>query len=380
MNYQRAKESDLTIEEIGKKVAIVESSMTKLENLLKDELNQRIMLEKRTNDLTEEFTKDISALKTGFDSYSLAFTDGIEKMKNLINEDVEFKIKSLTKFVMDSLNKFESQVNNRNFRDNFEDSSILNTNMNPLESRIAKIEQFLFSEGNNNLSSNTLIARLGFCEKKVDDSIKKFNFEINSIKNSLVEVKSDVEMLKSYKEISTKNYDHLQRDFICTNSNNTKFNYQTQMLLNEAKNKMKLFEEKMNNDIEFMNKIKNDIANNISEIKKSIDVDLEQVSSSQAALSNETKVKFELFDKHITTQNEGFINFIQDKMEEFCDKFFQQFQRIEGEINSIKGFNDSLTEKVGKMQKDIFNSINEMDEINSKKFESLNRVITGVRY
>ena len=51
-------------------------------------------------------------------------------------------------------------------------------------------------------------------------------------------------------------FDHFQRDFISTNSNNLKFNYKTNMLLSEMKDKLSSYDKSIGEQTDTLNNIK----------------------------------------------------------------------------------------------------------------------------
>ena len=100
------------------------------------------------------------------------------------------------------------------------------SNLKVLDDRI-KILEKLFSSSNmkpnRDIEMNTGLSKINFCQKKLDDSIEKYEKKINEMNEEVKYLKNEVEMLKDFRNNSENNFQHFQIDFITTTSNNSKF-------------------------------------------------------------------------------------------------------------------------------------------------------------
>ena len=99
------KRRDIDMVSLGKSLGQIEVATKNFQEVLKEEKNNRAILEKKTQKMAEDFSKELSEMRTGIDIISANFSQGLEKMKSTILEDVDFKTTSIMKIVKDSMIK-----------------------------------------------------------------------------------------------------------------------------------------------------------------------------------------------------------------------------------------------------------------------------------
>ena len=228
------------------------------------------------------------------------------KIKNSLSEQIEEKNDSIIKIIKEINKRIDNIELNKNKNYDFNNSSEIfnnnnnnlssfknslnntnantlknNNNNNLIENRLSKLEKLFATcnlKPNRDIEINTGLAKIDFITKKFDDFSDKIKYNIDSVNNDLNKIKSEIDSLKNFRKNVNNEFSQFQRDFISTNTNNDKFNYQTTLLLNQVKNKMidfeennKIFKDNFNNDknnlIKDVNNLNDNVCNNLNKYK-----------------------------------------------------------------------------------------------------------------
>lgn len=365
----KTTEKNIDIITLGKKIGKIEISTSHMNEQLKEEATKRLILEKKTEKMAENISSELSIVKTGFDSISLMFNEGLEKMKKSIMEEVDFKTSSILQIVKDSVNKidqFEASNNALNFE-------LYKTEV---DKRFKKLEKSLsIPAPNRDIEINTGLAKITFLEKKFNEEIKQMNDKMIQFSKDINSIKKDIEIIKKTKNDSKEKLEHFQRDFISTNSNNLKFNYQTTMMLNETKDKIKTFEELLDKQTEELNQLKVELCTQFSETKTNVDKNINSFGEEFKTISNELLMNQNNFHDHIISQNEKFVSFIQDKYNSFSELINEKINQCEKNYLILNSEKNEQSEKIALLQKEFFNNLNEVEEFLTKKYDNLTKLI-----
>ena len=242
--------------------------------------------------------------------------------------------------------------------------------------RFKKLEKSLsIPAPNRDIEINTGLAKITFLEKKLNEEIKQMNDKMIQFSKDINSIKKDIEIIKKTKNDSKEKLEHFQRDFISTNYNNLKFNYQTTMMLNETKDKIKTFEELLDKQTEELNQLKVELCTQFSETKTNVDKNINSFGEEFKTISNELLMNQNNFHDHIISQNEKFVSFIQDKYNSFSELINEKINQCEKNYLILNSEKNEQSEKIALLQKEFFNNLNEVEEFLTKKYDNLTKLI-----
>ena len=391
-NSNPIKPCTFNTNEISKKLGQLETLTIYLEEKLKEQNSQYITLEDKIYNFIDKFSGEINTIKFNISNINDTFQNSFSKIKNSLSEQIEEKNDSIIKIIKEINKRIDNIELNKNKNYDFNNSteifnnnnnlssfknSLNNTNSNTLknnnnnnliENRLSKLEKLFATcnlKPNRDIEINTGLAKIDFISKKFDDFSDKIKYNIDSVNNDLNKIKSEIDSLKNFRKNVNNEFSQFQRDFISTNTNNDKFNYQTTLLLNQVKNKMidfeennKIFKDNFNNDknnlIKDVNNLNDNVCNNLNKYKTIFNQN-----------NNDLNKIVEEFKNCVCSENKKFYNFIQEKLQKFFDKNNENYN-----IN----YQDILTLK-DNIKNSFFNQLNDIDDSLNKKITSINRII-----
>lgn len=364
------KRRDIDMVSLGKSLGQIEVATKNFQEVLKEEKNNRAILEKKTQKMAEDFSKELSEMRTGIDIISVNFSQGLEKMKSTILEDVDFKTTSIMKIVKDSM------IKSNNYEGSELDYSNFEIFRNQIENRFKKIEKAIsIPSPNRDTEINTGLAKINFFEKQMNSNIKKMNDKIEQISNQVLNLSNEIEILKKSKNDFNNMFDHFQRDFISTNSNNLKFNYKTNMLLSEMKDKLSSYDKSIGDQTDTLNNIKTECFTEIGKMKKYLETNINNYHEELVKISKELYQNQENFTAEILGKNEKFVNFISTQMENLSQQVIEDQRETQNIINQMQSVQNEFSQKLKASQKQFFNNLNEVEEMMMKKYENIYKII-----
>ena len=348
----------LNDEELSKKIGRMETILNYYEAKIKNEFNERKLLEERL----ESLTLDVYHMKYNLENMTKLFTENFSKIKNNIIEIVESKNNSMNQLVLEStkrLNTLEDiLLNNNNSNDaiyqqkslqNFDiigtnksvnnsilistqrDSSFMKQNYTSVQNnkydfllnKINKLEKAVFKRGSylgREEEINMGLTKVDHLEKKFEIFLDNFNKDINIIKNNIKQNMDNIDNINSGNNILNEKFDNLYKNFNDTNININKYNYQTTLALNETQKKLDECTDYFNNakaDIDKKEKnlnedyiiLKQILNDKLNEYEKEL-FDMKNNIDSE---NNELKLKLE-------EKQENYLNLIQKEKDEYLNE------------------------------------------------------------
>ena len=406
----------LNDKELSKKIGRMETILNYYEAKLKNEFNERKILEERI----ETLTTDVYHIKDNLDNLTKLFTENFTKIKNNIMENVETKNNSMNKIIIESskrINTIEDILLNNNNNPNTNEilnpqrssqnieNNVLNKSMNNsvlistqrdssfmkqnyiimqnnkyevLSKKINKIEKAIFKKGTylgREEEINMGITKVNHLEKKFEIFLENFNKDINIIKNNIKQNMDNVDNLSSGHNILNEKFDNLYKTFNDTNINFNKFNYQTTLALNETQKKLEEYTDYFKNAKNDIQKMANDI-NEDNAILKQIfndkfndyEKDLKELKNTIDLENNEYKFKIE-------EKQDKFINLIKDEKDEYLKEAKKIQSNILEKCEIIQNENNKLNNDVNEMKNSFFHNLNEMEQYFNKKYQQIYRTI-----
>ena len=404
----------LNDEELGKKIGRMETILNYYEAKLKNEFNERKILE----DKLESLTTDVYHIKENFENITKLFTDNFTQIKNNIMENVETKNNSLNKIVLESskrINNLEDILlnNNNNNIDNINpqkslqnfdnigtsrsinnsilfsaqrDSSFLKNNYMTMQNnkneillnRINKLEKAVFRKGSflgREEEINMGLTKINHFEKKFDIFLDNFNKDINSIKNNIKQNTDNIDIISSSNNILNEKFDNLYKTFNDSNININKFNYQTTILLNETQKKLEEYTDYFTNTKSDIIKMENDLNEDYAILKQVLNDKLNEYEKNLENFNNKinlenTEYKFKLEEK----QDKSIKDFQIEKIE-----YLNEARKVQNNIleqyEIMKKEYQNMNDNINEIKNSFFHNLNEIEQYFNKKYQTLYRAI-----
>ena len=404
----------LNDEELGKKIGRMETILNYYEAKLKNEFNERKILE----DKLESLTTDVYHIKENFENITKLFTDNFTQIKNNIMENVETKNNSLNKIVLESskrINNLEDILlnNNNNNIDNINpqkslqnfdnigtsrsinnsilfsaqrDSSFLKNNYMTMQNnkneillnRINKLEKAVFRKGSflgREEEINMGLTKINHFEKKFDIFLDNFNKDINSIKNNIKQNTDNIDIISSSNNILNEKFDNLYKTFNDSNININKFNYQTTILLNETQKKIEEYTDYFTNTKSDIIKMENDLNEDYAILKQVLNDKLNEYEKNLENFNNKinlenTEYKFKLEEK----QDKSIKDFQIEKIE-----YLNEARKVQNNIleqyEIMKKEYQNMNDNINEIKNSFFHNLNEIEQYFNKKYQTLYRAI-----
>ena len=274
---------------------------------------------------------------------------------------------------------FQNQNNNINM--NLDNEQIdINTQIKLIFQKISKLE-----DSNYNLSQllNDEISQRQILEKHSTTSIDAFYGQLNILKNNYDKLenvmkenffkkkeefqsnnqKKDIKSKNNSEDIIKKEFEQYQKEFIKIDNLENKIN----SINKESKKNIK----EINDKIDKFNTELKKLHQNVLSDKEKNNIKINEIDEELNLFITEKTQEWENFENHLLGQYEKFINFIQNKVEEY-NEGIKKLSNLNGEdINLLKEKMNLFQEANNKLRIDIFKGINESQEFLEKKYNSI---------
>ena len=405
----------LNDEELSKKIGRMETILNYYEAKLKNEFNERKILEDRI----ETLTTNVYHIKENVDNLTKLFTENFTKMKNNIMENVETKNNSMNKIIIESskrINTIEDIILNNNNNNTNEilnpqktsqniENNVLNKSLNNsvlistnrdssfmkqnymimqnnkyenLSKKINKIEKAVFKKGTyigREEEINVGLTKINHLEKKFEIFMENFNKDINIIKNNIKQNMDNIDNLSSGHNILNEKFDNLYKTFNDTNINFNKFNYHTTLLLNETQKKLEDYTDYFKNAKNDIQKMENDITEDNAILKQILNDKFIDYEKDLNDLKNKIDLENNEYKFKIEEKQDKFINLIKDEKDEYLKEAKKIQNNILEKYEIIQKENKNLNNDMNEMKNSFFHNLNEMEQYFNKKYQIIYKAI-----
>ena len=348
----------LNDEELSKKIGRMETILNYYEAKIKNEFNERKLLEERL----ESLTLDVYHMKDNLENMTKLFTENFSKIKNNIIEIVESKNNSMNQLVLEStkrLNTLEDiLLNNNNSNDaiyqqkslqNFDiigtnksvnnsilistqrDSSFMKQNYTSVQNnkydfllnKINKLEKAVFKRGSylgREEEINMGLTKVDHLEKKIEIFLDNFNKDINIIKNNIKQNMDNIDNINSGNNILNEKFDNLYKNFNDTNININKYNYQTTLALNETQKKLDECTDYFNNAKADIDKKEKDLNEDYIILKQILNDKLNEYEKELFDMKNNIDSENNELKLKLEEKQENYLNLIQKEKDEYLNE------------------------------------------------------------
>ena len=405
----------LNDEELSKKIGRMETILNYYEAKLKNEFNERKILEDRI----ESLTTNVYHIQENVDNLTKLFTENFTKMKNNIMENVETKNNSMNKIIIESskrINTIEDIILNNNNNNTNEilnpqktsqniENNVLNKSMNNsvlistnrdssfmkqnymimqnnkyenLSKKINKIEKAVFKKGTyigREEEINVGLTKINHLEKKFEIFMENFNKDINIIKNNIKQNMDNIDNLSSGHNILNEKFDNLYKTFNDTNINFNKFNYHTTLLLSETQKKLEDYTDYFKNAKNDIQKMENDITEDNAILKQILNDKFIDYEKDLNDLKNKIDLENNEYKFKIEEKQDKFINLIKDEKDEYLKEAKKIQNNILEKYEIIQKENKNLNNDMNEMKNSFFHNLNEMEQYFNKKYQIIYKAI-----
>ena len=403
----------LNDEELSKKIGRMETILNYYEAKIKNEFNERKLLDERL----ESLTLDVYHMKDNLENMTKLFTENFSKIKNNIIEIVESKNNSMNQLVLEStkrLNTLEDiLLNNNNSNDaiyqqkslqNFDiigtnksvnnsilistqrDSSFMKQNYTSVQNnkydfllnKINKLEKAVFKRGSylgREEEINMGLTKVDHLEKKFEIFLDNFNKDINIIKNNIKQNMDNIDNINSGNNILNEKFDNLYKNFNDTNININKYNYQTTLALNEAQKKLDECTDYFNNAKADIDKKEKDLNEDYIILKQILNDKLNEYEKELFDMKNNIDSENNELKLKLEEKQENYLNLIQKEKDEYLNEAKNIQNNIVEQCEIIKNENKKINNNINDMKNSFFHNLNEIEQYFNRKYQTVYKAI-----
>lgn len=403
----------LNDEELSKKIGRMETILNYYEAKIKNEFNERKLLEERL----ESLTLDVYHMKYNLENMTKLFTENFSKIKNNIIEIVESKNNSMNQLVLEStkrLNTLEDiLLNNNNSNDaiyqqkslqNFDiigtnksvnnsilistqrDSSFMKQNYTSVQNnkydfllnKINKLEKAVFKRGSylgREEEINMGLTKVDHLEKKFEIFLDNFNKDINIIKNNIKQNMDNIDNINSGNNILNEKFDNLYKNFNDTNININKYNYQTTLALNETQKKLDECTDYFNNAKADIDKKEKDLNEDYIILKQILNDKLNEYEKELFDMKNNIDSENNELKLKLEEKQENYLNLIQKEKDEYLNEAKNIQNNIVEQCEIIKNENKKINNNINDMKNSFFHNLNEIEQYFNRKYQTVYKAI-----
>ena len=403
----------LNDEELSKKIGRMETILNYYEAKIKNEFNERKLLEERL----ESLTLDVYHMKDNLENMTKLFTENFSKIKNNIIEIVESKNNSMNQLVLEStkrLNTLEDiLLNNNNSNDaiyqqkslqNFDiigtnksvnnsilistqrDSSFMKQNYTSVQNnkydfllnKINKLEKAVFKRGSylgREEEINMGLTKVDHLEKKFEIFLDNFNKDINIIKNNIKQNMDNIDNINSGNNILNEKFDNLYKNFNDTNININKYNYQTTLALNETQKKLDECTDYFNNAKADIDKKEKDLNEDYIILKQILNDKLNEYEKELFDMKNNIDSENNELKLKLEEKQENYLNLIQKEKDEYLNEAKNIQNNIVEQCGIIQNENKKINNNINDMKNSFFHNLNEIEQYFNRKYQTVYKAI-----
>ena len=403
----------LNDEELSKKIGRMETILNYYEAKIKNEFNERKLLEERL----ESLTLDVYHMKDNLENMTKLFTENFSKIKNNIIEIVESKNNSMNQLVLEStkrLNTLEDiLLNNNNSNDviyqqkslqNFDiigtnksvnnsilistqrDSSFMKQNYTSVQNnkydfllnKINKLEKAVFKRGSylgREEEINMGLTKVDHLEKKFEIFLDNFNKDINIIKNNIKQNMDNIDNINSGNNILNEKFDNLYKNFNDNNININKYNYQTTLALNEAQKKLDECTDYFNNAKADIDKKEKDLNEDYIILKQILNDKLNEYEKELFDMKNNIDSENNEYRLKLEEKQENFLSLIQKEKDQYLHEAKNIQNNIVEQCEIIQNENKKINNNINDMKNSFFHNLNEIEQYFNKKYQNVYKAI-----
>ena len=366
---------NLDIMKINKKLEKHSNLQEKTQSLLEDEIQLRQDIEKKTFMINENINSEITKIKFSVSNFTQTINETLkENIKKLNEENINNKsdLVQIKEEIEKKMKEYEEKI-----QQNQEEK---NLRMSDIEQRIKIIEENTLNQFQNLQKGNlSNMQELNNIKNLIKNNNMLTNDEITLIKKDINYIKNEVQNLKGAKVNMNsdlnkiiKEIEYINQNFekIINDLNNTKMEIQTKINNYESSNR--LFQQNFSD-------IKEDLLNHLDEINNINKEDIIKIREETFEQIKQIKNDMNQFNLNIIKENQKFIDYSQNQLQEHDDNLKKLFEYTSDDIEVLKKKSDTLESLLKNTRNEMINNINSVEGFLTNRYDSIFKSISSER-
>ena len=358
---------NLDLMKINKKLEKHSDYQEHIQSILEEEIKLRQDVEKKTFLMNENLNSEITKMKFNISNFTQTINETLKETLKKINDENQ-KVKS-------NLNEKNEEINKKmdeyelKIKKNQEEKSL---KLMELEERIKLIEENNLNQFQNLQKNNmTNMQELNNIKNLVKNNNILINDEINIIKKDITYIKNEIQALKGSKvnmdsdlNKLLKQIEYLNQKFEKTinDLNNTKIEIQTKINNYESANR--LFQQNFSD-------IKENLLSHLDEMNNINKEDIIKIKDETFDQIKKIKNDMNQFNLNIIKENQKFIDYSQNQLQEHDDNLKKLFELTTDDIEVLKKKSDTLESLLKNTRNEMINNINSVEGFLTNRYDSI---------
>ena len=358
---------NLDLMKINKKLEKHSDYQEHIQSILEEEIKLRQDVEKKTFLMNENLNSEITKMKFNISNFTQTINETLKETLKKINDENQ-KVKS-------NLNEKNEEINKKmdeyelKIKKNQEEKSL---KLMELEERIKLIEENNLNQFQNLQKNNmTNMQELNNIKNLVKNNNILINDEMNIIKKDITYIKNEIQALKGSKvnmdsdlNKLLKQIEYLNQKFEKTinDLNNTKIEIQTKINNYESANR--LFQQNFSD-------IKENLLSHLDEMNNINKEDIIKIKDETFDQIKKIKNDMNQFNLNIIKENQKFIDYSQNQLQEHDDNLKKLFELTTDDIEVLKKKSDTLESLLKNTRNEMINNINSVEGFLTNRYDSI---------
>ena len=366
---------NLDLMKINKKLEKHSNYQENIQSLLEEEIKLRQDIEKKTFLINENLTSEITKIKFSTSTFTQTMNETLKENLQKIN-DSSINNKSELNKIKEDIDKKISEYEEK-IKQNQEEKSL---KLIEIEERIKIIEENNLNNIQNLQKGNlSNMQELNNLKNLVKNNNILINDEISLIKKDMTFVKNEIQNLKSAKVNTNSDLNKIMKEIEYINQkfekslndiNNIRIEIQTKINNYEATNR--LFQQNFSD-------IKEDLLNHLDEINNANKDDIIKIREETFGQIKQIKNDMNQFNLNIIKENQKFIDYSQNQLQEHDDNLKKLFEYTSDDIEVLKKKSDTLESLLKNTRNEMINNINSVEGFLTNRYDSIFKSITSDR-
>ena len=358
---------NLDLMKINKKLEKHSDYQEHIQSILEEEIKLRQDVEKKTFLMNENLNSEITKMKFNISNFTQTINETLKETLKKINDEnqnVKSNLNEKNEEINKKMDEYELKI-----KKNQEEKSL---KLMELEERIKLIEENNLNQFQNLQKNNmTNMQELNNIKNLVKNNNILINDEINIIKKDITYIKNEIQALKGSKvnmdsdlNKLLKQIEYLNQKFEKTinDLNNTKIEIQTKINNYESANR--LFQQNFSD-------IKENLLSHLDEMNNINKEDIIKIKDETFDQIKKIKNDMNQFNLNIIKENQKFIDYSQNQLQEHDDNLKKLFELTTDDIEVLKKKSDTLESLLKNTRNEMINNINSVEGFLTNRYDSI---------
>ena len=358
---------NLDLMKINKKLEKHSDYQEHIQSILEEEIKLRQDVEKKTFLMNENLNSEITKMKFNISNFTQTINETLKetlKKLNDENQNVKSNLNEKNEEINKKMDEYELKI-----KKNQEEKSL---KLMELEERIKLIEENNLNQFQNLQKNNmTNMQELNNIKNLVKNNNILINDEINIIKKDITYIKNEIQALTGSKvnmdsdlNKLLKQIEYLNQKFEKTinDLNNTKIEIQTKINNYESANR--LFQQNFSD-------IKENLLSHLDEMNNINKEDIIKIKDETFDQIKKIKNDMNQFNLNIIKENQKFIDYSQNQLQEHDDNLKKLFELTTDDIEVLKKKSDTLESLLKNTRNEMINNINSVEGFLTNRYDSI---------